>query len=247
MGEERKKMGIICEAGGEGVKKIKGIEMVKKYLLLLVLIFCFVFFQNSSSGKGNNIATNGEVGAIKLNRFYTALQIGDSVTFAGIVKDTSDFIEFADGKILKKPVYVSGAKTGLGGNKLFLSDGEKYRFSDIKSYSTKGRRYYNCRNNWFGAMVKEGKIKAFGCLEINLEPTVKMLKNSRLDVYIQKGNGEIFSLNTKILRDMVSDNPTAVAHVDKYISLTEKKAKYLEMAIDTYNGLVYGVDEYYDY
>ncbi|MEI7734422.1 MAG: hypothetical protein WCI49_03100 [Ferruginibacter sp.] len=240
-------MGIICEAGGEGVKKIKGIEMVKKYLLLLVLIFCFVFFQNSSSGKGNNIATNGEVGAIKLNRFYTALQIGDSVTFAGIVKDTSDFIEFADGKILKKPVYVSGAKTGLGGNKLFLSDGEKYRFSDIKSYSTKGRRYYNCRNNWFGAMVKEGKIKAFGCLEINLEPTVKMLKNSRLDVYIQKGNGEIFSLNTKILRDMVSDNPTAVAHVDKYISLTEKKAKYLEMAIDTYNGLVYGVDEYYDY
>ena len=221
--------------------------MVKKYLLLSALIFCFVFFQNFSAGKGNNIVTNGEVGSIKLNRFYSALQIGDSVTFAGIVKDTTDFIEFADGEILRKKVYISSVKTGVGGGKLFLSDGEKYKFSDIKSYSTKGRRYYNCRNNWFGAMVKEGKIKAYGCLALNFEPTVKMLKNGRLDVYIQKGNGEIFSLNTKILREMVSDNPTAVAHVDKYISLTEKKAKYLEMAIDTYNGLVYGVDEYYDY
>jgi hypothetical protein len=46
---------------------------------------------------------------------------------------------------------------------------------------------------------------------------------------------------------MVSDNPAAVVHVDKYISLTEKKSKYLEMAIDTYNGLVYEVEEYYDY
>ncbi len=184
-------MGVVCKAGSEGVGKIKNIDMVKKYLLLSALIFCFVFFQNSSAGKGSNIAANGDVGSIKLYRFYTALQIGDSVTSAGTVKDTTDFIEFADGKILWKPVYVSGAKTGVGSNKLFLSDGEKYKFSDIKSYSTKGRRYYNCRNNWFGFMVKEGKIKAFGCLAINLEPTVKMLKNSRLDVYIQKGNGEI--------------------------------------------------------
>ncbi len=220
--------------------------MVKKVAPLLALIFCFVFLQNFWEGNSNSNAGNGDVGPIKLKRFYTALQIGDSLTGAGIVKDTTDFIEFADGKILRKPVYVSGAKTGVGGGKLFLSDGEKYKFSELKSYSTKGRRYYNCRNNWFGAMVKEGKIKVYGCLAIHLEPTSSRLQNSLLDVYIQKGKGEIFSLNTKILREMVADNPVAAAHVDKFISLKEKKAKYLEMAIDNYNGLVYEAEEYYD-
>ncbi len=76
---------------------------MKKYLFLLLLLGCSFFLSNCSTKKGVIKGENNDVGPVILKYRYISK-----------IRDTIDFIELADGRIVKKDVHVSSMKTAIG-------------------------------------------------------------------------------------------------------------------------------------
>lgn len=221
-----------------------------RILICVLLLVSCIFLENCTTTKTASNILELKITGSGFRRTYTDLTLYDStgnrVKNPKVADDPVDFIEYADGRIEKKDLnstllkYKSGSRS-----KIVFNKKEVHSFAEIKSYQSGGERVYNCDDKYFGRLFKQGKINTYQHVDVNVHISERtMTRENTFLYYIQKGNEVITKLKASVLREMVADNPKAVEFVDRYIRADIKKHKYLEMAIDTYNGVEYNEEDY---
>jgi hypothetical protein len=164
--------------------------------------------------------------------------------------DTCDYIKFKSGDV--KRFNCSGANQSIEYKKGKMVLGkEKFPVDSIDSFTN--YRWFCIINNRLPLMLlKKGKISIYGFADgkkayfkdVERGPNY-FIERSYFSLYIQVENGAITELTPEKLVSITSDNPNSQDLIDRYLRNTEK-TRFIEQAIDVYNGVIYNEDDYFE-
>ncbi len=157
--------------------------------------------------------------------------------------DTTERIEFRDGRIVRQQLGMVVHKGGAKGTTT-IDNKDIYKTSEIAGYKT--GTYYRAlildkKNVITAKLFKTGKINVYVDYDFYAMETVSVKAGNK--IYLQKGKGEITKFSLEKLTEMVADNPKSMEYINDY-RMNKQNGRYLEMAIDAYNGVILEEDEY---
>jgi hypothetical protein len=142
---------------------------------------------------------------------------------------------------------LKGIQVALTTPKFKLSDGTKIMAKDVIAYQTKEayyKRMSDRASDHFAKRVIKGRINFYtiytsGGWSTNKDKTTGLSEHNGTDLqrYVQKDNGNIYGLDYKTLRELVSDHPPTLAHLDQYSKVkgSDKKMDLMWAVMNEYN------------
>jgi len=164
--------------------------------------------------------------------------------------DTCDYIKFKSGNV--KRFNCPGSKQSIVFKKgKMVLDKEKFSVDTIESYTD--YRWYCIINNGMPLMLlKKGKISLYGYSDGATEVFKDeergagfLVMRYYYSMYVQVENGAITELTPEKLANLTSDNPDCQDLINRYLRNTEK-TRFIEQAIDVYNGVIHGEEDYFE-
>jgi hypothetical protein len=144
---------------------------------------------------------------------------------------------------------IKDIQVGFSIVKFKLSDGTKIKIEDVIAYQTKEAYYKRMSNrppDHFAKRVIKGRINFYtiyvsggraGYTTDKSTGVRSQRMSDDLERYVQKDNGNIYGLDYKTLRELVSDYPPTLAHLEQYSKVkgSDKKMDLMWAVMNEYN------------